>query len=109
MNQLFFTLFCLMSLLVSSCKKEDQFSEVSVCESGDPINQVKWLQQIVKDQVQFYNITLYTYNHVKVVEVYPGYSSCMGCHYYSCEGELITIKPDDWGKLKKIKTIWPKE
>jgi hypothetical protein len=106
MNQLFFTLFCFAILLVS-CKNE-KFSDVSVCESRDPVNQVNWLKQIVKDDAQLYIINLYTYNDMKVVEVYPTYSSCMGCHYFTCEGERITIKPDDLNQLKKIKKIWPK-
>jgi|GEM_PF-3739901 len=110
MNQLFFTLFCLMSLLMSSCKKEDQFSEVSVCESSDPMRQVKWLQQIVQGEENLNEVSVYQYKGTNIVLVQSMLSSCWGCHFYTCEGESY-VRPDDWdsNSLKKLKTIWPKE
>ncbi len=101
---------CLMCLL-GSCKKDEKFSEISVCESSDPMQQVKWLKEMVESHEVLCIVSLYEYKGSLLVDVYPTISSCLFCHFYTCEGERYDFGPDglDSNGLVKIATIWPKE
>lgn len=94
-------------VLLLSCKEKhaSPSSDVEICGKKDPINNLRWLRDLVqkaKDDKEegMLSIVAVTVQGKTVINYYKSYMSCMGCINYNCDGSKF-----DAGSLSEAERV----
>lgn len=98
-------LFVTISLVASSCKKEEDNEQFP-----------DWLQQKIEEVIinqsfcEICEVTVTSYNGKKYYDLYCAHWSCMRCHFYDEEGNAPEWGQEEWEAYegeKKIIVVLP--